>query len=361
MGIRARQLRGLKLASGPTPAFALVGEDFIADTLAARKKALFSAFEAHCSRGLETVQPKLEQEYASLFEPVSQERALGPIFVDLSSEEDRGRNLEACLDAITQFFQESPLMDAERKIRLDLIGSIGSQASLVQVRFDGTLGDVHRIKVAHFRPPRRLNRTLFTRLPLFLAFLFPMLWAGGAVLEKGRGPEAFYDVLAYVFPLVAALAGGMGLFYKRAEALYFWFSAALLASGFVFYLMAKNAGAGVLVVYAAVLTAVLTLLALIDAFKFRHLRTSALDRLMPWAFLIFLVTSLPSLITAYLRGLSHPPETSCQITVAAPAKIMAPPNPNTNTTNAIGGPSGEMWSSERDVVITLEPCLKKKM
>lgn len=337
----------------------MVGADFVEDVRSNGQAAVSAAFQAQA--GILSSSPTVPSSWMSpsaLLVPSTKATRLGPIFVDLSSPTNREKNLRDILAAVHHFFTTSPIVDSTGAIQLELIGSLDANAPLIELRFTGNIGELVHIRTRYFRPPRRPASTALAPVLLFVAFLLPLLWAGGIVLAASQGAEVFYDFLAYAFPLAAAVTGGMGLFYRKLELQYFWASAAFLALGFAFYLLAKGTSSSFFVIYVVLLTLVLLGFVIYDSRKFKHERTSRLDGFIRVTLPLALLFSIPGLLFAFVRSFPHMEET-CQITIVAPAKIIIPTVPKKSTENSTGGLSGE-WSSDRDVVIKLSPCFKKK-
>lgn len=168
-----------------------------------------------------------------------------------------------------------------------------------------------------------------------------------------EGRTAFYDLLGYICPYLAAVTGAFAFSVpKKQQWLYFWGAATLLAVGLLFYILSKGGWGVPGVFYAAALGVALCGVAIFDDVQNLWSRKQWHDVggrvsmvLAMVLFLIFLYNFVPP----------ARPQNSCEIAVASPTKITIAPKTSTATGSAESR-GGEVLF-EGKVVIRANPCV----
>jgi len=211
--------------------------------------------------------------------------------------------------------------------------------------------------------PKQLSKSDRTYLIWFFCFFGALLAVGAVGMGLPVKGDRFADYLAYILPMVAAVVGGLGIYFESAVRKCFWWSASLLSVGLLFYLVSKHVPSSIIRVGAPfVAIALCTGLAIESRFQRKAMlkagrETEMDERGMTAAIFIgipfFVVFSALITIFLALDQKAH----DCEITIAAPTKasITIKPQSKLSAKATSGGISRELDLGEGSV-ITVSPC-----
>ena len=211
-------------------------------------------------------------------------------------------------------------------------------------------------------PPKPLSETDRTQLIWFFCLFGALLVLGALGVGISRDWYRVADYFGYIFPIGAAIVGGLGIYFEAAVRKCFWWSAGLLCAGLLFYLFSKHVPATIVRIAAALVAIALCLGLLIEG-RFRKKLTKDAgekdavdDKVMNGG--LYIALPIFVIISALMTGwLSEDQPQVCEITIAKPttAKITNKPQ-NKLSSNEISGGISRGWDLEAGTVITLNPC-----
>ncbi|MET4675923.1 MULTISPECIES: hypothetical protein [unclassified Luteibacter] len=270
-----------------------------------------------------------------------------------NNKKDAKRALEKILTAIQVFVDSHPESDKIGDIALTMVGKEAKTGTLNEVEFNGSPKQLFRIQVRHFWAP---VPSIFSGTALLAALIVPLIVACVIVLSFRKDPDLIFDFFAYSLPAMAAIVGGMGLFYPRCQTGYFWASAVFLCAGICCYLASKHIDARLPFAFLLLLASVLIGMLVVDDYRFSWLPKSKFNVYRSFLLSAAIVV-VPSAIYLCTQLRRDTPPLQCQLRATAPATInVTTMAPNINN-SAIGGSSRD-WSLDEGTLITFNPCPK---